>query len=167
MAAKRPDIPLVPLRAMRHRSQCEIPGCRHHRWKTFWLMPDGLATDRFADMPIGAAWWASLDNHDPCSFWSNCLGPHLIVKVPGPVVDGVDQGHLFDAMWKASNCTRKDENTHRCWVVEGYRPLVGCDLKTVTVSKGFDKAQTCSAGAGSIATPEWHGFIRNGKLVTA
>jgi hypothetical protein len=32
----------------------------------------------------------------------------------------------------------------------------------LTVDKNGD---TCAAGAGSILTPAWHGFLRNGELV--
>lgn len=44
---------------------------------------------------------------------------------------------------------------HRCWVRHGEPP-------NVTVDKN---GLTCNAGAGSIATPQWHGFLRNGQLV--
>lgn len=58
---------------------------------------------------------------------------------------------------RASNCTLPDDSVHRCWIRHG-------DPREchVTVDKN---GATCSAGAGSIQTPNWHGFLRNGELV--
>lgn len=61
---------------------------------------------------------------------------------------------------QASNCTMKDDvgpaaTHHRCWVRHGAPPLI-------TVDKA---GHTCAAGGGSIQTPTWHGFLRNGELV--
>jgi len=42
---------------------------------------------------------------------------------------------------------------------------VGCDTvnqRVFTVDKNGD---ACAAGAGSILTPTWHGFLQNGELV--
>lgn len=52
----------------------------------------------------------------------------------------------------AKNCTRKEDKRHKCWVREGVPPMI-------TVGKNGD---TCSAGAGSIDTGTWHGFLRQG-----
>ncbi len=59
----------------------------------------------------------------------------------------------------ASNCTLPNDKIHKCWVRHG-------DPKqcNVTVDKN---GLTCLAGAGSILTPKWHGYLRNGMLVTA
>jgi hypothetical protein len=78
--------------------------------------------------------------------WSNCDGRHLYVILP--------DGHEWDTSSRASNCTMKDDKTHRCWVLSGEPP-------NVTSSK---TGHTCRAGAGSVATGKWHGFLRNGKL---
>jgi hypothetical protein len=52
----------------------------------------------------------------------------------------------------ASNCTMPNDKVHKCWVRHG-------PLDCLTVDKtGF----TCQAGAGSILTRSWHGFLRNG-----
>lgn len=76
-------------------------------------------------------------------------GMTLMVRCP--------DGHDWTVDSRASNCTRPDDNIHRCWVRHG-------DPREchVTVDKN---GETCSAGAGSIATPNWHGFLRNGQLV--
>jgi hypothetical protein len=56
---------------------------------------------------------------------------------------------------QASNCTRPGER-HACWVRTG-DPRTG----QVTVGKG---GNTCSAGAGSIAAGDYHGFLHAGVL---
>lgn len=97
------------------------------------------------DAPEGAmwdAWWL----HD----WAEMCGPDgrsIICKVP--------VNHEWQIDGPCSNCTRKNE-PHKCWVRHG-------DPPNLTVDKNGD---TCSAGAGSILTPQWHGFLRNGELVT-
>lgn len=55
---------------------------------------------------------------------------------------------------RASNCDMKTEHTHRCWVRQGKPP-------TVAVGKG---GHTCGAGAGSILSGNYHGFLRNGRF---
>lgn len=80
----------------------------------------------------------------PC-YWANCSGTHWIVRCPG--------GMSWDINSRASNCDKKDERTHRCWVAHGDPPL------------HVDKAgHTCGAGAGSIQTDNWHGFLHHGRL---
>jgi len=56
-----------------------------------------------------------------------------------------------------SNCTMPSDTTHKCWVRHGEPPLITVDKNGVT----------CAAGAGSIQTPTWHGFLRNGILEPA
>ena len=53
---------------------------------------------------------------------------------------------------RASNCTKPDDNEHRCWVRHGEPP-------NITVDK---EGNTCNAGAGSIGVQGYHGFLRNG-----
>lgn len=77
-------------------------------------------------------------------------GIFLMVRLP--------DGHDWSVDGRASNCTLPDDDVHRCWVRHG-------DPREcrVTVDKN---GNTCSAGAGSIASPNWHGFLRDGQLVT-
>lgn len=67
-------------------------------------------------------------------------------------------GHHWYIDNRASNCTKKDDDVHRCWVRHG-KPEDG----TLHVDKN---GNTCAAGAGSIQTPSWHGFLHNGTLHT-
>jgi hypothetical protein len=88
-------------------------------------------------------------NPRPCIYWDNCPGRHLIVILPN--------GDQWDSDCRASNCDRKDDRTHRCWVKSGEPPVV-------TAGKGGD---TCGAGGGSIWSGSFHGFLRNGILSDA
>lgn len=83
-----------------------------------------------------------------CVFHDNCKGTHLFAVLPN--------GNQWDIDGRASNCTRKDDRLHRCWIREGTPPNVN-----VTKGKGAD---TCKAGAGSIASGGYHGFLRNGAF---
>lgn len=76
-------------------------------------------------------------------------GTCLVVRCPG--------GHDWMVDSRASNCGSPDDDIHQCWVRHG-------DPREcrVTVDKN---GHTCSAGAGSIGTPNWHGFLRDGVLV--
>lgn len=98
------------------------------------------------DAPPGAMWEAPWYNDDPS--WLGPDGKALIVRCPG--------GHDWHIDGQASNCTRKDDKVHKCWVRHGTPPVL-------TVDKN---GNTCQAGAGSIQTPNWHGFLRDGYLVT-
>lgn len=59
--------------------------------------------------------------------------------------------------YTASNCTKRDDDVHRCWVRHG----------TVGDKLHVDKnGNTCAAGAGSIQAPGWHGYLHHGVLHT-
>ncbi len=96
------------------------------------------------EAPVGAMWDATWY---PESFGKGPDGIALVVKTPGGEwhVDG-----------RASNCTRREDDKHRCWVRHG-SPKVG----VIHVDKNGD---TCSAGAGSIVCGSYHGFLHNGEL---
>jgi len=92
--------------------------------------------------PEGAIWraeWMERWAHN-CGSDGRCY----VAKCPGGgdwMIDG-----------RASNCTMKDDNIHKCWVRHGEAPNFTVDKNGVT----------CAAGAGSIQTHNWHGFLRNG-----
>ncbi len=93
------------------------------------------------DAPVGAMWE---------SWWRTCdIGPDgksYMVRCP--------DGHDWCIDSRASNCDMMDDNIHKCWVRHGTAP-------DFTVDKN---GHTCHAGAGSILTPKWHGFLTNGYL---
>lgn len=110
------------------------------------------------DNEIGIMFWSpwfhSHGHELHCMYWDNCKDPrgHLICKLPGP--------HDWDIMSRAANCTMPEDKLHRCWILHG-DPSKG---ETVHVDKD---GLTCQAGAGSIALPNWHGFLHGGELVGA
>lgn len=59
---------------------------------------------------------------------------------------------------RASNCTMPQDNDHYCWVRTG-SPETG-DLSV------HKDGHTCGAGAGSIDTGSYHGFLREGVFVS-
>ncbi|MBI3654099.1 MAG: hypothetical protein HY231_23965 [Acidobacteria bacterium] len=81
--------------------------------------------------------------------WRGADGRALIVVLPN--------GHPWHVDGRASNCTLPDDKIHKCWVREGdpTKP------ETLTVGKN---GVTCSAGAGSIQSGNYHGFLRAGQL---
>lgn len=106
------------------------------------------------EAPVGAcwdAWWISERRKDGPTGCGYMVGPDhrsLVVRLPG------NHDWMIDS--RCSNCTRKDDMTHFCWVRHG-RPEDG----TLHVDKN---GNTCSAGAGSIAVPGFHGFLHNHVL---
>lgn len=93
--------------------------------------------------------WMHRDEDGHCMYWDSCKDPrgHLMVQMP--------DGGTWDIDSRASNCTMKEDRNHRCWIKHGEAP-------NITVDKN---GNTCAAGAGSIQMINWHGFLREGKLV--
>lgn len=98
------------------------------------------------DAPPGACWDAAWFHHRP--EWCGPDGRSLVVVCP----DG--RQWMIDS--RASNCTMPDDKVHKCWVRHG-SPEAG-DLHV-------DKdGVTCAAGAGSIDTGGYHGFLHHGAF---
>ena len=107
--------------------------------------PDNGYGDR---LPPGAMFWADWHEHDGrCSSWDDCGGLHLHVVLPN--------GAVWDVDGRASNCDMPQDRKHRCWRRHGEVPMI-------TVDKAG--GPTCHAGAGSIASGDYHGFLQNGWL---
>ncbi len=100
------------------------------------------------DLPIGAC--RVLDNGDGSH-------PHWAVGADGlAIAVTLPDGRQWYVDSRASNCTMPDDKAHRCWVRHG----------TVGERLSVDKAgNTCKAGAGSIRTDHYHGFLEDGRLV--
>lgn len=121
--------------------------------------PDGqIYTVR--DFPPGAMWNADWLADHPAFTGPDGLSLHVVL--PNRSTWCVDS--------QCSNCTRPQgvpvpdkpgcthfERTHYCWVRHG-DPRTG----DVHVDKN---GNTCAAGAGSIISGNWHGFLHNGHLV--
>jgi hypothetical protein len=94
------------------------------------------------DLPTAALydahWW-----HD---YRTGPDGRSLVCVLPN--------GHHWHIDSRASNCGRPDDDVHRCWVRHGEPPQVHVDKA----------GNTCPAGAGSIQSGDWHGFLHHGVL---
>jgi hypothetical protein len=100
--------------------------------------PDGRAL--IVILPNGHAW--HIDGRA-----SNCDSPCATCRVPY-------KDHYGDAR-AGSACGRfVDARPHKCWVRHGEPPVVTVDKAGVT----------CGAGAGSILSGNYHGFLRQGRL---
>jgi hypothetical protein len=112
------------------------------------------------ELPPGAVYEHPVYNGEAHN-WVTNSGKSIIHR-PNPQ-DGrilccvLPDGHSWTIDSRANNCTEPDDDEHWCWVRHG-RPEDG------TLHVGKD-GRTCSAGAGSIQTGRWHGFLRHGRLV--
>jgi hypothetical protein len=113
--------------------------------------PDMIAicTDKIYDTPSGqlepgCLFWN--DWYPETMYWDNQKGPHLMAILPN--------GNHWCIDSRASNCTLPLDRTHRCWCRHG-------ELPNITVNK---VGETCSAGAGSIQSGTYHGFLINGEF---
>lgn len=99
------------------------------------------------DAPPGTMWDA---DYMPDG-WKGPDGRALIVVLP----TGPGMLHHWHIDGSASNCDQPDRE-HHCWVRTGEPP-------NITVGKGAP-GESCTAGAGSIGVPGYHGFLRNGAF---
>lgn len=112
-------------------------------FRTLYDRGDGGPPCTIADAPPGAMWdapWMPESMRGPD-------GRCLFVRLPNGRDWAIDS--------EANNCTRKGDRTHQCWVRHGEPPRL-------TVDKQGD---TCDAGAGSIQSGDYHGYLRGGVLV--
>jgi hypothetical protein len=125
--------------------------------RSIYKRPDTGESWPLTDVPVGACWsapWFTEQEYNKGKTGSGYnVGPDgrcLVVRCP--------DGHDWMIDSRCSNCTRIDDNEHFCWVRHG-RPEDG----NLHVDKN---GNTCSAGAGSIQTKNWHGFLHAGFLHT-
>ena len=107
------------------------------------------------DLPVGALWDCNkpADGDAAKRRYLYPTGPDGL-SIACRLPDGSDW-HIDG---RASNCTMRDDNAHRCWVRHG----------TIGDKLHVDKnGPTCAAGAGSIAVPGYHGFLHHGELTAA
>lgn len=118
------------------------------------LRPVGAAgvLTNYRDLPVGALWALDRARARTRNEWPPAGSDGLAIACK--TIEG--SSWYIDS--RASNCTKKDDQEHRCWVRHG---TVG---EKLTVDKN---GLTCAAGAGSFfmgSNSEWHGFLRDGKL---
>lgn len=136
---------------------CDYEFTDEDTWQVFYEQIYAAADGRevtLRDAPPGACWdayWFYTDRATGEPEEGARTGPdgrYLIVICPN--------GQQWTVDGRASNCTMRDDETHRCWVRHG-RPEDG----TLHVDKN---GHTCAAGAGSILAGDYHGFLHNGWL---
>lgn len=95
------------------------------------------------DAPVGAIW--RCEWYESIPSMCGIDGKSYCVKTPSGnwVIDS-----------QASNCTKPEDTTHKCWCRHGEPPMF-------TVDKN---GNTCDAGGGSILMKDYHGFLINGEL---
>lgn len=115
------------------------------KWRPRYRRVDtGEIFEHLASVPPGAMWDADW-LHDFIAPGAD--GRVLVVKLPN--------GNDWTIDSRASNCTMKDDNAHRCWVRHGEPPHITVDKNGLT----------CAAGGGSIQSGDYHGFLRDGELI--
>lgn len=130
---------------------CEYRFDASDRYQVFgeplYTRPDTGEVFGLRDAPAGALYRAPWLEED--SWIVGFDGQSWICVTPG--------GWPWQIDGEANNCNRKGDKTHRCWYREGVAP-------NFTIIHPHPKSCTC--GAGSILTSKWHGFLRNGYLIT-
>ena len=144
----RHDDPLWPKKCER----CEYVFKNDDKWhlvkERLYIRSDTKKLTTIPEAGPGAMYYAPWLEKYP-EYWKGSDGHILMVICP--------DGHTWNVDSRCSNCTMPDDNAHRCWIRHGTPP-------NITVDK---VGNTCRAGGGSINTHNWHGFLRDGKLVTA
>lgn len=118
--------------------------------------------------PVGSMWRATWMESPGKRHWSTwmdkdavwvCRLPHDHDWIIGMRAANCDSpckscGKPYHAHKDDRSHSYEDSRPHKCWVAHGEPPYMHVDKNGVT----------CGAGAGSIATPKWHGFLHHGKL---
>lgn len=129
-----------------------------------YVAPDGKLWT-LSTAPAGAMWdadWFAKEDGTRYDWATGPDGISLQVRLPN--------GNDWAVDAEASNCTRTQYEkveggkrwtgrTHYCWVRTG-DPRTG----NVHVTK---EGNTCAAGAGSILSGNYHGFLHHGELIPA
>jgi hypothetical protein len=113
-----------------------------------YSLPGGEAVE----LKPGDVFFWGIHGSSECPYWDDCSGQHLYAVCPN--------GGWWDVDSRASNCSKKDDRKHRCWVRHG-NPARG----ELDVDK--NGGVTCAAGAGSIQCGNYHGFVQGFAFVRA
>lgn len=123
----------------------QVEGGVHHM--RIWRRADTGEQGGIQDFGPGAMWNA----HWMPTSEGSVDGRYIVVRLPN--------GHEWAMDGPSSNCTRPGE-PHDCWCRHG-------DPPRLTVDKNPEPGRsTCAAGAGSIQAGNFHGFLRDGILVS-
>lgn len=130
----------------------ELPSGTRRRRQIFKCTATGETTLK-VEMPVGALYVLDREGCKDINSFPHAA-PHDGLAIACVCLNG----HHWYIDGRASNCTMRDDNAHRCWVRHG---TVG---ERIRVDKD---GLTCAAGAGSFymgPNQEWHGFVRDGRL---
>lgn len=130
------------------KCSCADPECYQSK-APIWRNPETGEEKALREWGPGAMYFA--DWYDDIPEYKGPDGKTLFCVVPGK-----GGSHAWCIDGRASNCTMKADDVHKCWCRHGTAPVI-------TVDK---VGNTCAAGAGSILTDGWHGFLRGGYLET-
>lgn len=116
--------------------------------RRFWIRPDtGEIKSDVREFGPGASYYADWLSDIMKSEWDNWHdGAPLTIQMPN------NDSWMPES--RASNCTMPEDKLHRCWCLHGEFPKLTADKNGLT----------CNAGAGSILSRGWHGFLTNGVL---
>lgn len=92
----------------------------------------------------GCLYWDGKTGGD--FFWDNHEGPLLWAILPN--------GDPWCIDGRANNCDMPNDRLHRCWCRHGEVPNITVD----------NNGLTCTAGAGSIQSGDYHGYLTNGEF---
>lgn len=161
-----PDIPHDDPRWPSH-CRCGYAFTEADEWQV-WVEPvyrrqDTMRSTTLRDAPPGAMWFADWMS----DFWKGTDGRCVVVKLPNGndwVIDAIahncdapclDCGKPLSAHMQSKPtipCRKMNPKPHNCWVRHGEPPNLTVDKKGVT----------CGAGAGSIQSGNYHGFLIDG-----
>jgi hypothetical protein len=108
-------------------------------------------------LPIGALYANDRGDEKDRNGWPPAGDDGLSIVCVCIGDSGPDSRHHWYIDYRASNCTKPDDEDHRCWVRHG---TFG---EKLTVDKN---GNTCGAGAGSfyMDNRKWHGFLTRGII---
>jgi hypothetical protein len=131
-----------------------------------WLRPDTGELLSLGELPPGAMYHADWMLIEGTDHYRGPDGHSLVVILPDNTPWNID-GRANNCDSPCAECgvpylshkyelcqSYRDARPHKCWVRHGQAPNITVDKNGVT----------CGAGAGSIATRNYHGFLRNGEF---
>lgn len=128
-----------------------------------WKGPDGMALA--VRVPVAHDWWPDMQASNctrRCPWWDDAAvqkqpahATQTLFYGGGGWVPKQDDKHTIAIAPHNAQCDPRFTD-HKCWVRHG-NPRAG----DIHVDKN---GATCAAGAGSILTPDWHGFLHHSVL---
>ncbi len=120
----------------------------HRCQQRLYTLPDGREVGS-SELPPGACF--EMEHYREIPEWCGPDGIAICVVLPN--------GHHWHVDGPANNCTKPADKAHRCWCRHG-DPRKG----ELHINK---EGNTCAAGAGSIQSGSYHGYLHHGYLVPA